>query len=108
MYISPNLIIRVNGFDRTSGETAAQYLLSMPERPDAVSMISHQLAIGAIQALHKAGIKVPEDIAIASFNNILEATLITPSLTSVNAPTEQLGQAAMHMLNELIAGQVPK
>jgi len=108
IHISQNLILRVNGFDRTSGGTAAQSLLFMPERPDAVFMISDQLAIGAIQAFQKAGISVPQDIAITSFNNIPEATLITPSLTTVNAPTEQLGQAAMHLLNELIAGQMPK
>jgi DNA-binding LacI/PurR family transcriptional regulator len=108
IHISQNLILRVNGFDRTSGETAAQSLLFMPERPDAVFMISDQLAIGAIQAFQKAGISIPQDIAITSFNNIPEATLITPSLTTVNAPTEQLGQAAMHLLNELIAGQMPK
>jgi DNA-binding LacI/PurR family transcriptional regulator len=106
--ILPEYIILANSFDRVAGEDAALRLLALPERPEAVFIIADQLAIGAIQAFQHAGVNVPEDIAVTSFNNIPEAALITPSLTSVAAPAEQLGKTTMHMLNELITGQVPK
>lgn len=104
----PERIIHVNGFDRASGETAAKKLLALHDRPDSVFIIADHLALGVIQTFHKLGVNVPQDIAITSFNNIPEAAIIAPSLTTVAAPTEQLGRHSMMMLKELIAGQTPR
>lgn len=106
--VSEDYIIPVNSYDRESGKAAAHHLLAMPEPPEAVFFIADQLAIGAMLAFQEAGVNIPQDIAITSFNNIPEAAFITPSLTSVDSPTEQLGKTSMLLLNELIAGRTPQ
>lgn len=104
----PELVILVNGFDPQSGEEAAWKLLSLPKLPDAVFVIADQLAISMVQTLQKAGIKIPENIAFTSFNNIPESAIINPGLTSVAAPAENLGVSAMSMLSQLISGIIPR
>jgi DNA-binding LacI/PurR family transcriptional regulator len=103
----PNLIAPVYGFLMDAGEQAAQELLRQPEPPTAIFAISDLLAIGALEAMRAAGLKVPQDIALASTNDILLARLVEPPLTTVHMPAFEMGEAAMQMLNSLIAGERP-
>ena len=108
LHVLSERIFNANGFDRVCGEVAAQGILNLAERPDAVFVIADQLAIGVIQAFQEAGGFVPQQIAVVSFNNIPEAAFTSPPLTSVAPPTEQLGETAMSMLNDLIAERIFK
>lgn len=103
----PSLMIKVPGFDMTSGEAGARRLLAMKNPPTALFTIADTLALGAMKTIKQAGMRIPQDIAVASFNDIPAAALVEPGLTTVSVPTVQLGQEAMRMLQTLIEGGQP-
>jgi DNA-binding LacI/PurR family transcriptional regulator len=61
--------------------------------------------VGVIQALREAGKKIPQDIAVAGFDDSLFARILTPPLTTVRAPIEQVGQEGVRQLIHLIRGE---
>lgn len=63
------------------------------------------MAIGAIRALSDAGLRVPEDVAVAGFDDIELSSLFSPTLTTVRQPKYQIGVRAMEKLLDLIAGK---
>lgn len=103
----PRWIAAVHGFDTTAGAEGARELLALDQPPEAIFAITDLLAIGAMCAFQQAGLKIPQDVAIVGFNDISLAALVTPSLTTVAAPAYQMGQEAMKMLQNLIAGKRP-
>jgi DNA-binding LacI/PurR family transcriptional regulator len=103
----PHWIAAVHGFDTTAGAEGARVLLALEKPPTAIFAISDLLAIGAICVVQQAGLQIPQDIAIAGFNDIPMAALVNPPLTTVAAPAYQMGLDAMKMLQGLIAGKQP-
>ena len=104
---NPHWISAVHGFDTTAGAEGARRLLALEQPPTAIFAISDLLAIGAMCAVQQAGLQIPQEIAIAGFNDIPMAALVNPPLTTVAAPAYQMGQEAMKMLQSLIAGKRP-
>ncbi|QJD96787.1 LacI family transcriptional regulator [Mucilaginibacter robiniae] len=80
------------------GEKAAHQILNMPERPDAVFAINDACAVGCLLELKKHGINIPEDIAVAGFNNDREASIVEPNLTTVNYKGYEMGEVAAQIL----------
>jgi LacI family transcriptional regulator len=76
------------------GVTAMEKLLALEERPDAVFAASDVMAIGAMSAIEKAGLSVPEDIAIVGFDDVPYATLVSPRLTTLRQDAPAQGIAA--------------
>ena len=74
----------------------------MAERPDAVFCANDMMALGCLFALHQAGVRVPDDIAIAGFDDIPLARYVHPSLTTIAVDIAELGGMA---LGALIAGR---
>jgi DNA-binding LacI/PurR family transcriptional regulator len=74
------------------------YLIDLPTPPDGLVVVSDRLAIGAMSAMRARGVKVPEDLAIVSFNDEPICTIVTPTLTSVSQPTMEMGRMAMSLL----------
>jgi DNA-binding LacI/PurR family transcriptional regulator len=74
------------------------YLIDLPQPPDGLVVVSDRLAIGAMSAMRARGVKVPEDLAIVSFNDEPICTIVTPTLTSVSQPTMEMGRMAMSLL----------
>ena len=68
------------------------------EMPEAIACANDQAAIGAIHALTQAGLRVPEDIAVTGFDDISMARHMTPALTTVHQPVEELGSVAAEVL----------
>jgi LacI family transcriptional regulator len=60
-------------------------------------------AMGAIRALSKAGIKVPEQCSIIGFDDVAHSSLLTPSLTTVRQPMAEMGKMAVSIVSEGIA-----
>ena len=89
-------------FDESSGHRAGHDILAMAERPDAVFCANDMMALGCLFALHQAGVRVPDDIAIAGFDDIPLARYVHPSLTTIAVDIAELGGMA---LGALIAGQ---
>jgi LacI family transcriptional regulator len=63
------------------------------------------VALGALIAAREAGLRVPEDIAIAGFDDIPAAALVDPPLTTVNQFQDQIGRRAAEMLFQRIIGE---
>ncbi|MFD2671323.1 LacI family DNA-binding transcriptional regulator [Marinicrinis sediminis] len=73
----------------------------------AVFAASDEMAAGAISACYRLGIRVPEQMSVIGYDNTPLARMVTPPLTAVEQPLEQMGKAAVKMLLELIVkGQV--
>jgi LacI family transcriptional regulator len=85
-------------FTFEAGRRALETFLALPERPDAIFAANDLMAIGALTALREQGVRVPEEIAIAGFDNIDEAARTIPPLTTVDQPTGQIGSAAANLL----------
>lgn len=92
--LKEKLILSTEDISLINGKRLTNVLLSMKKRPDAIFAITDNAAIGAIQTLNKFSIKIPEEIAVVGFSNSASATIITPSLTTVDQPGERLGRTA--------------
>jgi LacI family transcriptional regulator len=60
------------------------------------------MAMGVMDAVHNRGLRIPEDISIVGFDDIPQAALVRPALTTVRQPLEQMGGVATQMLIDLI------
>ena len=103
---APHEDILATGGDHTEagGYGAMQQLLAGSPRPRAVFATNDMMAIGAMVAIRNAGLRVPEDIAVAGFDDITVARLLNPPLTTVAQFPEQLGRRAAEMLFERLNG----
>lgn len=103
--IEPDLIAEGN-FSESSGYTAMKQLL--PRRPRAVFAASDTMALGAMRAIHEAGLRVPKDIAIVGYDDLPLAAGATPALTTVRQPITKFGVRAVELLMEVIgSGATP-
>lgn len=73
-------------------------LLNLRTPPDGILAVSDRIAIACLYALRQKGVRVPDDIAVAGFNDEPVSALFTPSLTSVAQPTVQIGEYAVELL----------
>ncbi len=88
-----------------SGYTLTKQILSNPKRPDAIVAGNDNMAVGAYRAIHEMGLKIPDNIAVASFNDISVAQFLNPPLSTVRLPSEVIGESAVDMLAERVAGR---
>ncbi|WP_207632520.1 LacI family DNA-binding transcriptional regulator [Foetidibacter luteolus] len=87
-----------------SGRECMQKLLSSPKKPDAVFAVEDFTALGAMQAMKDAGIKIPADIAIIGFCNEAFGEYLTPSLSTVNQKTVIMGETAARLFFDSLRG----
>jgi LacI family transcriptional regulator len=87
-------------FNQDYAYFATQELLSMKKRPDAIFTISDRMAIGAMLAIKKKNLKMPEEIGLVGFNNEPALSLVTPGISSVEQPSFELGKAAAKLFIE--------
>jgi LacI family transcriptional regulator len=97
----PALIERGN-FTEAGGEQAVSKMLSSGLNFDAIFTGDDESATGALMALRRAGLRVPEDIAVVGFDDVPIARHLNPPLTTVRAPIEQSGYMAAKLLCTLI------
>jgi LacI family transcriptional regulator, galactose operon repressor len=72
-------------------------LLELPVRPTAVFVPSDVMAVGALDAINAAGLRCPEDISVVGYNNVGMSRFVSPPLTTVEMPAEELGAEAARM-----------
>ncbi|HSY19861.1 MAG TPA: LacI family DNA-binding transcriptional regulator [Candidatus Acidoferrales bacterium] len=87
------------------GVNAALQMLNENCHPTAIQAVSDLVAIGAAETLLQQGIRIPEDVSIAGFGNILLAEHFRVPLTTVRQPKLRLGHAAVEMMMSLIKGE---
>ncbi|RKS80209.1 DNA-binding LacI/PurR family transcriptional regulator [Motilibacter peucedani] len=89
---------QVSEFGRAEGARAMDELLDLPERPDAVFCFDDLLALGALHAAHERGVRVPDEIAVAGFDDIEESRYCYPTLTTVRPDKEALARQAVELV----------
>jgi LacI family transcriptional regulator, galactose operon repressor len=92
-------------FEIPGGVSAANARLDLADPPTASFAFNDNLAIGAIQAAHARGLRVPEDLSVVGFDDSEHASLVTPALTSVRQPLAEMGRTAVSLLRRLLDGQ---
>jgi LacI family transcriptional regulator len=101
--MKPNATLVVNGdWSPASGERGMRALLGRSPRLDALFVSNDQMALGALGVLHRAGLRVPDDIALAGFDNIPEAAFFIPPLTTVDQPVIDVGRWSVQELHARI------
>jgi len=89
-------------FKAAGGQRAVVEMLLQKPRPTAIVAANDLMAIGALRELKKAGLRVPEDISVVGFDDILFAALTDPPLTTVALPREEIGRASVEALLDTI------
>lgn len=84
------------------GVKAAKKILAMSYRPDALFCFNDPVAIGVMEELKRNGIRIPDDIALMGFTESRIATHTTPALSSVEQPSEEIGEITAKLLLEQI------
>lgn len=101
----PQLIIPTRHFYRADGAAAMRDLLTRDEPPDAVFCFNDVVALGAMRALHDAGRRIPDDVAVVGFDDTADGRYNVPSLTSISPDKEYLARLAVSLLIERIDGR---
>ncbi|SFC55430.1 LacI family transcriptional regulator [Parapedobacter composti] len=94
----------VNNLGIADGVLAAQHMLSLPERPDAVFAANDTCAVACMQELKRNGLRVPDDVRVAGFNNDPIATVVEPNLTTIDYRGHEMGEVAAKTLINLLNG----
>lgn len=93
---------------RSQGAEAADALLDRGgEPPEAMVFANDQMAVGALRALERRGVRVPEDMAVTGFDGIPLSRLVRPTLTTVRQPMRALGERAVDLLLRRIEAETP-
>lgn len=82
----------------SAGVAAMENLLRAGERPDAVFAVSDTLAAGAMLAIARAGLKTPDDIAVVGFDGTALAEMVSPPLSTIAQPSQEIGRKAVGLL----------
>jgi LacI family transcriptional regulator len=83
---------------------AVKAMLKVPDPPTAIIPANNAMTVGALRGLRDLGVRVPDDVAIAAFDDIAWADLMSPSLTAVAQPIPEMGNLAAKMLIKRIGG----
>ena len=95
-------------FTSDGGAAAMQRILDAGHRPDALFVASDLMARGALAVLGRAGIRVPEDLAIIGFDDSPVATSVVPHLTTMRQPSFAQGERMATTLLDILAGRHPR
>jgi LacI family transcriptional regulator len=101
--IDPDLIVDGN-FLESSGYASMTTLLQ--RNVDAVFCANDSMAAGAVRAIYKHGLRVPDDVAVVGFDDLPLAIMVEPPLTTVRQPVQQLGGMAAEALINLLEGKL--
>ncbi len=96
--IDEKIILSTEDISLVNGRRLTNLLLSMKQRPDAIFAITDNAAIGAIKALNKFKVVIPNEIAVVGFSNSVNSTIIQPALTTVDQPGDTIGRTAVKYL----------
>lgn len=107
--VNPKLIYQtrddVGHFSMENGYLTAKKLIESEEQFSAVYAVADALAIGAIRALLEAGLRVPDDVSVAGYDGIDVSGYISPSLTTIRQPVEEMAKDTVKLLFDIIAGK---
>ncbi|WP_201848826.1 LacI family DNA-binding transcriptional regulator [Myceligenerans indicum] len=95
-------------FTFDSGLELGEKVLARDPRPTAVVTASDSQALGVLEAARRAGLRVPADLSVIGFDDLIMAQMSSPPLTTVRQPLDLMGAAAVETLAALLAGSTPR
>lgn len=104
-------LVYVKGSDFVSGVELTNEILDLDKavRPTAIFTANNLITLGSLEAIHKRGIRIPEDISIVGFDDMYWSSSLNPPLTAVFQPGFEIGRMAADLLNQRILNpQKPK
>lgn len=109
LFVDRNYILQRTGADPTpiESEVLVYDFLKKNLPLDGIISSSEPAALGALYALKRANLSVPQDVKIVSYDNTLYSLLTTPALTSVERNSTKMAQKACEVLLQMIAGETP-
>lgn len=105
---NPDICATERAVERNTEQTGynlAVRLMRQKRPPDAIVTCNDNIAVGVYRAAHELGFKIPDDVAVASFNDISVAQFLNPPLTTVHLPAEEIGENAVELLLERVSGR---
>jgi DNA-binding LacI/PurR family transcriptional regulator len=100
--------LAVGDFSEESGQAAARQILGSMSDVEAIFAANDEMAYGALLELRARGLRVPEDVALAGYDDFGVSRLTTPGVTTVHVPAAVLGRRAAALLFDLVAGRTPQ
>jgi len=97
-------LLLVNELTEKDGVDAGNHILQMANKPDGVFAANDNCAAYCLQTLKEAGVKIPNEIAFAGFNNDPVSRIIEPNLTTINYPCHEMGEVAAKCLIDHLSG----
>lgn len=94
-----------DAFSVQNGYLEAKLLLSRTPRPSAIFALNYTILLGVIRAIRETSLKVPDDISLISFDNNACMEFMTPSITCISQPVEEMGRLATKILFENMANK---
>jgi LacI family transcriptional regulator len=98
-------LIRFGDFQHEGGFRCAKDLLALPEPPTAIFAGSDQQAMGVYEAARQAGLRIPQDLSVVGFDDLPMCEWLSPPLTTVRQPLEEMGRVAARTLFQLLEDQ---
>lgn len=100
--------ITVSAIRNKAYEESKKYLETLNSYAEAYFCANDIIAFGFIRALKEIGQRVPEDVSVIGFDNLPASRMLSPTLTTVNVPKQQIGAMAIRLLNDIIIADEPQ
>lgn len=100
-------LITPGAYHEESGREAVERLLDAGRRFSAIFAANDQMAFGAALALHRRGLRVPQDVSLVGFDDLAASSYTIPPLSSVHQPMQELGRLAAAAMLDLLGGRKP-
>jgi LacI family transcriptional regulator len=95
-------LVYEGAFSQPDGYVGATALLELDHPPTAIFASNDMMAMGAMDAVRSRGLRIPDDISIVGFDDIPQAELVRPALTTIRQPLEKMGRVATQMLLDML------
>lgn len=91
-------LVKQGDFTAQAGIACAEELLALKNRPTAIFASNDEMALGVMLVANRLGLRVPQDLSVAGFDDDPAATLVWPQLTTVRQPVAEMSSAAVRIL----------
>ncbi|THK39259.1 LacI family transcriptional regulator [Ensifer sp. MPMI2T] len=101
-------LVRIGNFREKDAYKATMQLLTSAERPSAIFSANNLMVIGVMKAIRDIGLKCPEDLSVASFDDFPWADVFQPHLTTIAQPVQAIGEQAAQLILDRLSGKSPE
>jgi DNA-binding LacI/PurR family transcriptional regulator len=103
LIVPADYLYEMPGTAPENGILAANHFLNLPDRPTAIVCFNDMLAIGVVKGLQGRGVRVPEELSVTGFDNIVFSNYTNPPLTTFDQPKRFIGQKAAELILSLLS-----